>query len=281
MGNIIFSAFADEYNPSFDKQIEVLKNIGWKYNEVRFVDGENISDISKEKVQDIAKKLKDNGISVSSVGSPLGKINLADDFYAHIEKAKRVFEYANILGTDKIRMFSFYLPNGAKREDCKCEVLDRLEKLLTLADSCGLTLCHENEADIYGESPENCFELLTAFDGRLKCVFDMGNFVLGGYEPYAAYLKLKPYIEYFHIKDARFDGAIVPPGKGEGRIKEILSDFTVDKAVIATLEPHLQVFNGLNALTEHSFKNPYEYSSSEEAFLDASEKIMCLVGEHI
>ena len=102
----------------------------------------------------------------------------------------------------------------------------------------------------------------------------MGNFVLDGYNPYDAYLKLYDYIEYFHIKDALFEGAIVPAGKGEAQIKEILDDYRAkNSSVTITLEPHLQTFSGLNALVGKSFDNPYKYENQQLAFEDA---VKCL-----
>ena len=128
---------------------------------------------------------------------------------------------------------------------------------------------------IYGESPEKCLELLEYFDGKLKCVFDMGNFVLDGYNPMDAYKLLEKYVEYFHIKDALYAGAIVPAGKGEAQIKEILDLYkaTGKKDTFVTLEPHLQTFSGLNALVGKTFENPYKYENQQVAFTDAVEKL--------
>ena len=192
-----------------------------------------------------------------------------------METAKRVFETANELGAKNIRMFSFYLPEGKTREECKGQVFDALSSLVKLSKDFGVTLCHENEALIYGESPEKCLEILEYFKGDLKCVLDMGNFVLDGYNPMDAYKLLGEYIEYFHIKDALYAGAIVPAGKGEAQIKEILDDYKTNgkKDTFITLEPHLQTFSGLNALVGKTFENPYKYNDQKAAFTDAVAKL--------
>ena len=133
----------------------------------------------------------------------------------------------------------------------------------------------ENEAKIYGDSPSREKELLDHFGGELKCVFDMGNFVLEGVDPYPeAYELLKKDIAYFHIKDALFQGAIVPAGKGEAKIKEILSAHRAyaQEDFFVSLEPHLQTFAGLNALVGRAFTNPYQYADQKAAFADAVEK---------
>lgn len=282
MKNIIVSAFADEYSSDFDTQLKMLADNGIKYIEPRFLYGKNVADLTKEEANDAAKKLSAFGIGVSSIGSPLGKINLVDDFSEHLEKAKRVFEVSNILGTKNIRMFSFYLREGESPDECRGEVIEKLGKMIDLAEGFGVTLCHENEAKIYGESPERCFDILEEFKGKLKAVFDMGNFVLDGYRPHPdAYEMLKEHIEYFHIKDALYKGAIVPPGLGEASIEEILAAHSEksSKNFFITLEPHLETFDGLNALVGKTFENPYKFANKEEAFLMAIEKLKMLINE--
>ena len=154
-------------------------------------------------------------------------------------------------------------------------------KLLPQSGYPKCALCHENEARIWGESPEKCRELLDQLGGRMRAVFDMGNFVLGGYEPYAAYKLLCDHISYFHIKDALARGAIVPAGKGEARIKEILSDFKklAKTDYFVSLEPHLETFAGLNALTDVAFDNPYKYEDQKAAFTDAVAKLSQILEE--
>lgn len=279
MNKLILSAFSDEYSENLLEQLNALKTFDIKYMEMRGVDGKNVSTLSEKEVIEAKRKLDDYGISVSAIGSPLGKIKFDGDFNAHLETAKRVFETAGVLGAKNIRIFSFYLRDGKSREDCKNEVLDKIYELILLADKHGLTLCHENEALIYGESPEKCLELLKSFDGKLKAVLDMGNFVLDGYDPIKAYNLLFDYIEYFHIKDSLSAGAIVPAGKGEAKIKQILDDYKVrgKKDTFITLEPHLQTFSGLNALVGKTFENPYKYKDQKEAFTDAVEKLRVLL----
>ena len=111
---------------------------------------------------------------------------------------------------------------------------------------------------------------------KIKCVFDMGNFVLEGVDPYPeAYELLKKDIAYFHIKDALAQGAIVPPGRGDAKIQAILSAHReyAKEDFFVSLEPHLQTFSGLNALVGRSFENPYKYENEKVAFTDAVNKL--------
>ena len=274
MAKLILSAFADEYADSFSEQLTALNGFGIEHIEIRHVDKKNISVLTSDEVKTAKKLLDEHGISASAIGSPLGKIRLDEDMDAHMETAKRVFESANILGAKYVRMFSFYAPEGGDITAMKGEVLEALERMLSIAASHGVTLCHENEAKIYGDIPVRCRELLDHFGGKLKCVFDMGNFVLEEVEPFSAYELLKPYIAYFHIKDALAAGAIVPPGKGEARIGEILAAHMQSEATdfFVSLEPHLQTFSGLNALVGRAFENPYQYPDAKTAFADAVTK---------
>ena len=275
---LILSAFADEYADGLKEQCEALNKFGIEYIELRGVNGKNVSTLTESEVKETKRILDDYEIRVSSIGSPLGKIDIKGDLNGHYETAKRVYETANILGAKNVRIFSFY-SKETPFDKCKGEIYDGIEKLVDLSDGTGLTLCHENEALIYGESPEKCLEIVEYFGGRMRCVFDMGNFVLDGYDPMAAYKLLSDYIEYFHIKDAFYSGEIVPAGKGEANIKEILDDYKVNggKDTFITLEPHLQTFSGLNALVGKSFDNPYKYEDQKAAFTDAVEKLKDLL----
>lgn len=276
MGKIILSAFADEYSNSFTEQLEALRSFDIGHVEVRGVDGKNISVLTPGEVREMKQKLDFYGIGVSSMGSPIGKIKLDGDVKGHFEMAKRVFESANELGAKFVRMFSFYAPDGRNILDCKSEVFEHLSTLKDIARERGVILCHENEAEIYGSVPERCLEIHNAFGGEIKTVFDMGNYVLEGVKPYPeAYGMLRDTIAYFHIKDALYEGAIVPPGKGEASIKEILADHAdyAKDDFFVSVEPHLQLFSGLNALVGRKFDNPYKYNDQKEAFADAVNKL--------
>ena len=257
-----------------------MNGFGISHIELRFIDGRNVSELSAEEGKELKKRLDEKGISVSAIGSPLGKIKLDGDMKGHFEKARQIFELANIMKTPFVRAFSFYAPAGKDIHGCKDDAFGALADMIAIAREYGVTLCHENEAKIYGDTPVYCRELLDAFGGELKCVFDMGNFVLEGVDPYPeAYELLKKDIAYFHIKDALFEGAIVPAGKGHAKIKEILDahrEYSKNDFFIS-LEPHLQTFSGLNALKGRDFDNPYKYEDEKTAFADAVIKLRGLI----
>ena len=145
------AAFADEADSKISEQIRAMKENHISYLEIRGVDGENISDITKEKAKEVRKQLDDAGISVWSVGSPYGKIGISEKFESHLEKFKHGLELADIFGAKHMRIFSFYVPSeipAGKDEYYKEEVMQRLEQFLCVAKNSDVILCHENEKGI-------------------------------------------------------------------------------------------------------------------------------------
>ena len=278
MAKYILSAFADEVSPVFDEQLDYLKSRGIGYIEPRNIDGTNVSSLDDAQLSTAVSKLEKYGIGVSSVGSPLGKISVADDFADHIRLLERTIEIAKAFGTKNIRMFSFFYPEGTFAREHRAAVMARLEIMLELAEKNGINLCHENEARIFGETPDDCHYLMEYFGGRLKSVLDMGNFAFCKQDPLKGYEAVKDYIEYIHIKDANYDTSIVPAGCGAGRIEEILSDYNkvTDRNVFLTLEPHLTVFSGLDKLSnmddikvQNAYETPVAAFDAAKAALEA------------
>ena len=262
-------AFADEASPQIDGQIAALRRNGLQGLEIRNVDGQNVSDISLEKAREVHKKLTDAGLSVWSIGSPIGKIDIQkDDFEQHLQKYLPTLEIARALGAEKLRMFSFYLPKGQDPAPFRQQVIDRLSRMAELAQGSGVALCHENEKGIYGDVASRCLEILQAVP-QLQGVFDPANFVQCGQETWAAWEMLHERITYMHIKDALPDGRVVPAGAGVGNVARILSAFRAQGGDAVTIEPHLQVFSGLAGLEragDTSVVGSYCYESNDAAF---------------
>lgn len=84
--NIKISGFADEIAGDLVTQVENLKKLNMNYVEMRGVDGDNLIFHTDEKVREIKKYIDANGIYLSALGSPLGKIGINDPF-DHISKA--------------------------------------------------------------------------------------------------------------------------------------------------------------------------------------------------
>ena len=260
-------AFADEASKEVDGQIRAMLRNGLKGLEIRGVDGVNVSKITVQKAREVRQKLDDNGLVTWSIGSPIGKIKLTDDFEAHLDDFRHTLEIANILGAKNLRMFSFFMPKGEDPAPYRQQVMDQLGKLIQVGADSGVTLCHENEKGIYGDIADRCLEIHKTFP-TLKGIFDPANFVQCGEDTRRCWDLLKDHIFYLHIKDA-IGIKVVPAGKGEGNVAYIVKEFLAKGGNAMTLEPHLKVFDGLKELEapgDESVVGQYVYPTSDDAF---------------
>ena len=247
----LITGFADEIDKMVDKQLEVLKNLGVKYVEFRSGDEIPVAKYTVEQAKALKARLDEAGVKVSAVGSPIGKIQITDDFAPHFEEFKHVCELAKIWETPYIRMFSFFIPKDEDPAQYKEEVFARMKQMVDYAAGQGIILLHENEKGIYGDNAPRCLELMEAFYGEnFKCTFDFANFVQCRQDTLEAYELLKPYIHYVHIKDAEWEtGHVVPAGQGDGHVAEILGKLdAAGYEGFLSLEPHLANFATFKAL---------------------------------
>ena len=267
--NIKITGFADEIDQDLKVQVESIKKLGISYIEMRGVDGNNLIYHTNEKVAEIKKYLDDNGISLSALGTPLGKIGITDDFEPHFEEFKRAVEIAHMMDTPTLRMFSFYMPEGSMPSDYESAVFERIGRFVDYASANDALLLHENEKGIYGEKADGCKKLMDTFYGdHFKAIFDFANFIQSGENTLYAYKLLKPFISYIHVKDALLkDGSVVPAGHGDGNIATILSDLSESGYTgFLSLEPHLFNFAGLEALEAGDNKTNIKESKTLTGF---------------
>ena len=276
LNKCLISGFADEIDKDLDIQIDVLKQLGQEYIEFRGADGITVGRYTIEQAKETMARLEEAGIKVSSIGSPIGKIKINEDFEPHFEVYKRIVEIAKIMGTKNIRMFSFFIPEGEDADQYEEEVCARLEKFIEYAKEQDVVLLHENEKDIYGDVAYRCLNLMKKFYGdHFKCVFDFANFVQCKQDTLEAYEMLKPYITYIHVKDAIWETAeVVVPGTGDGNLKQIFT--ALDEAGyegFLSLEPHLTVFDGFKDL-ENGEEVTKRITNQTEAFELAHESLI-------
>lgn len=268
MIKVTLSAFADEASKDFNAQIAALKRNGIYNIELRGLDGKNVSALTDDEAKAYAKTLRDNGITVWSLGSPLGKIDITEPREKHEEMLYRLMTLADIFGTKRIRMFSYFVG----REDYKKyrdEVIDRLRALVKIAD--GYMLCHENESAIYGATVDNCVDIYDNVDG-IYSVFDSSNFIQWDENIGYAYDKLIKRADYIHAKDSRYsDKLIVPLGYGDGLYEKIFKNLEKDTTV--TLEPHLFKFVGYSDIDKKELKGLFSFENSDQSF-DAAVKAL-------
>ena len=274
MAIFALSAFADEAGSSLSQQIKALKDNSIKYIEPRNIDGKGILDLTDEELNEVKNQLDKNGIKVNSLGSPIGKYPIEDDFESYIPKIKRSFQVAKLLGTNLIRMFSFFVSQDAL-DKWESEVFRRLNVMTSMAKEEGILLCHENESKIFGQEPKEVARLLSGIPD-LHGIFDPANYRMNGADPLVGLDATLINLKYVHIKDAIYsEQCIVRAGYGEGRIAEAINliNKKYDGVVYLTLEPHLHLFDAYKSIDEHELKGCEVYNSQRDAF-DAAAKAL-------
>lgn len=252
-------AFSDEADASLEGQIAALKRNNVPYMEMRNVNGKNVTELTLEEAKEVRATLDENGIKVWSIGSPIGKVDINTDFDEYLKLVKHTCELANILGAKKIRAFSFF--NAYEQKE---KVFNYLNIMAETTLSYGVDFCHENEKDIYGDTLERVQEVMDNTKG-LKFIYDPANYLQCGEKADDTLAAFHDKTDYFHIKDVSLaSGAIVPAGKGDGKIDELVKRITSDKTL--TLEPHLTVFEGYSHIDKTELKHEYTFKNAAEAF---------------
>ena len=263
----MLSGFADEIDNEFTTQCEVVRQLGLGYVEIRSAWGVNILDLNDRQLETIRTTLTAYGLQVSSIGSPIGKIFIDDDFESHLEKMKHAAEVAQRLGAPYIRIFSFFMRPGANPDDHRDEVLRRMRALAEVAEEAGVIAVHENEKDIYGDIPRRCLDIVTSVNSpHLKLAWDPANFVQVGVRPFSeGYVDLRPHVAYVQIKDALLaDASVVVAGAGDGEVRETVRALRADGFDgFFSLEPHLGEYTAYGALS-----GPELFTKAWEAFTD-------------
>ncbi|QOT12222.1 sugar phosphate isomerase/epimerase [Paenibacillus sp. JNUCC32] len=267
---ITLTGFADEISPDLEEQLDVLESESIRYLELRGVWGKNVLQLTEEELSGIKERLSQRGVGVSSIGSPIGKIQITDDFEPHLEHAKHAVCLAKYFQAPYVRVFSFYIPDG-DHEKYRPEVIRRMLRLAQLAEQEGIVLLHENESHIYGDTGERCLELLQSVSSpHLRAAFDPANFVQCGVKPVGeAYPLVGDYTAYIHVKDAMMGkGMVVPAGDGDGELRLLLQELSRRRySGFLSLEPHLRAAGRFEGFT-----NP-------QLFVEASKAIKRLLAE--
>ena len=259
------SGFSDEISPDLGEQCSLVAGLGMSHLEFRSAWDTNVLDLTDEQVEEAAAVLAAHGLSVSSIGSPIGKINIEDDFDAHLVRADRALAVAQRLGAPFIRIFSFFLRSDQPPEQYRDEVIRRMAALAEKAEPTGIVLLHENEKDIYGDVPARVLDIVESVGSpALRLAWDPANYVQVGVTPFTeGYAKLRPYTDYVQIKDAILaTGDVVPAGEGDGQLRETVRALAADGFDgFFSMEPHLGTYNEFGALS-----GPENFTRATRAF---------------
>jgi sugar phosphate isomerase/epimerase len=241
------SAFADEVTNDFLEQVKYLAQEKVGYIEPRFINKKNIMDLTEDELKEAKNMMQDHGLKVSAIGSPIGKVKLDEPFGPHLDKFKHAVELAQFFETPYIRMFSYYAPEGKNIADYREQVMERMQAKVNVIEDADVTMVHENETHIYGDTAEHCVDLVeTVNSPKLRLVYDPGNFVWGQKitdNVETCWPLMKSYVVHVHIKDWKVGDKDIGsvPGEGDGQIKELLAELAaMNYEGCLTMEPHLR-----------------------------------------
>ncbi|WP_420176426.1 sugar phosphate isomerase/epimerase family protein [Luteococcus sp. OSA5] len=247
------TGFADEIADDFAEQLSLLNKLDVKYIEFRSAWGQNILLLDQGQREQAKAMLDEAGIKVSSIGSPIGKIKITDDFEDHLEAMKHAVQVAHFFEAPYIRIFSFFIPEGDDPDSHRDEVIRRMKAITEVAEAGGVTLLHENEKDIYGDIPRRCVDVIESVGSdHLKAILDPANYVQCGIKPLdEAYPLIRPHLAYMHLKDAVANTPdVVPVGEGDGQVPEILRELKKsDYDGFLSIEPHLGDYTEFGAMS--------------------------------
>jgi sugar phosphate isomerase/epimerase len=257
---VILSGFADESanGKTALEQFVAFAALGLQYYSIRFIDAgqgvKNVMKLSVAEIQKIRQLQNEYGLNVSSIGSPIGKVKLADvedgtkNAYVPFDKylagdVQHACELAHAFETKLIRGFSFYHPKGSNPRDYLAQAVDRLGHIAEACHRSDLTFGLEVEANLIGSTGLLLAEIYRQVNHpAMVLIFDAGNILSQGFssgEVFEQYEAMKPGLGWMHIKDYRnYPGAtkgghveedklanFVPADLGDSGHEVILRDF--------------------------------------------------------
>jgi len=243
------SAFGDEIAVNLFDQLAVLKELQIGQLELRTAWGKNVLELDDDEAGKVAALAAKLGVRVSAIGSPIGKSPIDAPMDGELRKLDRIMRTAAIVGTQRIRIFSYYPPDtttNARYDEYVAPAIERLAVLANHAAAAGYELLLENEKEIVGDTIDRCARILAALDRpNVRFAWDPANFVQVGEAEVTArgWPLLSDFIGYVHIKDAFLrDGTVCAAGEGDGQVGMLLGNLrAASYQGVLALEPHLAI----------------------------------------
>ena len=243
------SGIADEAGKDIVSQIRAHKELGWDAIELRFIGGVNVAAaLPDDEFETVVSAVKDSGLEVTGFASAVGNWsrNIKEDFAQDVDELKTAITRMNRFGTKFIRTMS-WVGDGATDSEWRDESICRYKELAKIAEDGGVILAHENCTGWAGQSAEHQRTLIEEVGSEnLSVLFDIGNTVGYGYDPWEYYQGVKDLLCYVHIKDCKVNPAggksdlFTYPGEGDAQVKKILSDLKASGYDgVVSIEPHV------------------------------------------
>ncbi len=245
---MLLSGIADEASMDIRKQIEIHKQLGWDYIELRRINGKNVAcELDERSFHEAADIINESDIQVSCFSSAIGNWSrpISGNFDIDVDELKTAVVRMKKLNVRYIRTMSWV--GDIDEESWRFETLRRYQELTKIASDAGICLLHENCTGWAGKSAQNMRYLYEYIGSKnLSLLFDIGNTVAFGQNPWEFYIGIKDIIEYVHIKDCRKNATggnskdFTYPGKGDAMVWNIINDIKLSGYNgFYAIEPHI------------------------------------------
>lgn len=223
---VLLSAFADEAanHKTAVEQMAACAAIGLRHYSPRFLDIEgngivkHVVDLNKAEYKALGKLHDEYGMSVTSIGSRIGKVKLLDvddgthnqfiPFKKYLKgEVAATIRAAKQLDARLIRGFSFYHPRSEAPEAHIPQAAEQLSEIVDACAEAGVVYGLEVESNLIGQSGKLLAKLAKAVNKpNMVLIFDGGNLSHQGYSPLdclAEFKAMLPYLGWMHVKDYR------------------------------------------------------------------------------
>lgn len=246
---IVVTGIADEAGEDIETQVKAHRELGWHSIELRMINGKMLTvDLPEADFERAVACIQGAGLKVEGVASAIGNWSrpIQGDFNLDVRELELACVRMRKLGTKFMRTMSWTKGNATDRE-WRDESIRRYRLLAPVAEQAGVVMLHENCAGWGGQSAAHTCEFINAIGSpAVQVLFDIGNTISHGYQPWEFYQGVKDRIAYVHVKDCRrnpaggrsADYAFV--GEGHAMVPEILTDL-IGSGYHGTIsiEPHI------------------------------------------
>ncbi|MCS7301140.1 MAG: sugar phosphate isomerase/epimerase [Fimbriimonadales bacterium] len=223
----------DEIADDLQVALQVAREFGIDAVELRTLWGVNIALADDETLRRAKSLLRDYGLRVCALATPVFKTDLFGatergpmhaaqeaDLSVQIPLLQRCLEAAAFFDAPLIRIFAFWRA-GALTPERQAQILHWLERALPHAERADVKLGLENEHSCQvGTGAQLAQEQSQITTPYLVCVWDPGNAFVLGETAQAGYAAAQPYVGHIHIKDAvrQPDGSVKWVIVGQGAV---------------------------------------------------------------
>lgn len=226
------SVITDEIADDLQTALQVAREFDIDAVELRTLWGVNIAQADEDILRRAKSLLKENGLGVCSLATPVFKTDLFGatergpmhaaqeaDLAVQIPLLQHCLEVAAFFDAPLIRIFAFWRA-GELTPEREAQILSWLERALPYAERADVKLGLENEHSCQVGTGAELAQILSQIDSPyLTGVWDPGNAFVLGETAQAGYDAAQTYVQHIHIKDGirQPDGSVrwVVVGQGE------------------------------------------------------------------